>query len=233
MTLMAATLDAPKRRRRARRSVWSYLGIGMVIAGLAVLGYIAWQFFGTNIVAKQNQKAEIAQLEQAWADNIDGDAIGLLRITDFGYEYEVPILRGFSNEVLRSGVGWYEKGALPGEIGNFVIAGHRTTNGQPFLSLPDLRPGDLVEVETRTHLYTYKLRTGGDEIRVTYDTSWPLQAVPEEGMAGAVPTERLLTLLTCSELFSSPWRTVVIAELDDVIEKPSPEKTKPSPEKTK
>ena len=46
------------------------------------------------------------------------------------------------------GPGHYSGTALPGQVGNFAIAGHRVGKGEPFLNLDQLRPGDAVIVET-------------------------------------------------------------------------------------
>ena len=45
----------------------------------------------------------------------------------------------------------------PGQLGNFAVAGHRVTAGNPFWSLPSLKDGDLVYVETRLNDYTYRV----------------------------------------------------------------------------
>ena len=45
--------------------------------------------------------------------------------------------------------------ALPGEPGNAVISGHRTTYGAPFAHLERLNPGDTITVESATGLHTY------------------------------------------------------------------------------
>lgn len=221
MPAVTENLDTqPETPGKRRRQVVTGLAVLSLVTGLSILGYIGWEYFGGNWRSERAAAAAVEDIERAWADDISEDAIGLLRISEFGDGYIQPILPGFGDDSLRRGIGWDTNSVMPGEIGNFVVAGHRTFNGQPFLSLPELKRGDLVEVETRTHLYVYKLRTDGDQIRVDYNTTWPLQQVPEEGAAGQKPTEALMTMITCTELFSSPWRTIVIAELDEVIEKP-------------
>ena len=146
----------------------------MVLAGLAFIGYFAWQYWGTNYVAKQKQ-AEIKQvIAKDWGKGIDGNAIGLLRVPRFGDDYEVPIIKGGDllgakgDKALAEGVAWYEPGGKPGEIGNFAIAGHRVTHGEPFRKFLELREGDKVFVETRRKLYTYVLRNDGDAITVDF-----------------------------------------------------------------
>lgn len=223
MTLTAEPPAPPPPSRRGRRSparrVTTAFGVLLIVAGLALLGWFLWQYFGTNIVAKQAQaqikKDTIAQ----WEDGIEGDAVGLLRIERFGKDFEVPIIKGFDKGTLAKGVGMYKKGAEPGQVGNFAIAGHRVTHGEPFRDFLKLRKGDLVEVETRTHIYTYELENNGDSITVDFTTSWPLWKVPDPKWDNTPPTERKITLLTCSELFHTRNRQVVLGHLVDTIDK--------------
>lgn len=96
-----------------------------------------------------------------------------------------------------------------------VLAGHRVTRGEPFRDFLALRTGDEVVVETRTHVFTYELRADGDETRVDFSTSWPLYPVPTPDGAGQEPTESLITLVTCSEIFHTDDRNVVTGVLVD------------------
>jgi sortase A len=214
---MTAT-DAPRRSQKrppsgpVRRVVFLF-GVAMILAGLGFLIYCAWQYFGTNIVAKQKQ-ADVKQgIAKSWDDGIDGDDVGLLRVERFGSDYEMPIVKGFDDDALASGVGWDTNSADPGEIGNFAIAGHRITHGEPFAKFPKLKKGDEIVVETRTEILTYVLRDAGTSITVDFSTSWPLQPVPDPDANGKRPTEAVLTMLTCSELFHTRDRSVVIGDL--------------------
>jgi sortase A len=222
------TIDAPPRpapRRSVGRRITQVVGVLMVLAGLVFLGYFAWQYWGTNIVAKQRQADIKTSLHRDWDKGIDSKAIGLLRVPRFGKDFEVPIMGGGnfqgkkSNDALSRGVAWYEKGGKPGEIGNFVVAGHRVTHGEPFKDFLKLKKGDEVVVETRKKIYTYELRNDGDAITVDFTVAWPLFAVPDPDERGARPTERLMTMLTCSELFHTRNRNVVIGELEQVQDK--------------
>ena len=214
---MTATV-APRRPQKrppsgpVRRVVF-LVGVAMILVGLGFLIYCAWQYYGTNIVAKQKQ-ADIKQsIAKSWDDGIDGDDIGLLRVKRFGSDYEMPIVEGFDDDALASGVGWDPHSADPGEIGNFAIAGHRVTHGEPFAKFPKLRKGDEVVVETRKDVFTYRLRNSGTSITVDFSVGWPLQRVPDPDAAGERPTKSVITMLTCSELFHTRNRNVVIGDL--------------------
>lgn len=185
----------------------------MILAGLGFLLYCAWQYYGTNIVSKQKQ-AEVKQsISTNWDNGIDGDDVGLLRVKRFGSDYEQPIVKGFGDKALASGVGWDPKSARPGKIGNFAIAAHRVTHGEPFAKFPKLKKGDEVVVETRTTIFTYVLRNSGTSITVDFSVGWPLQRVPDPDAAGERPTSSVITMLTCSELFHTRNRSVVIGDL--------------------
>ena len=212
----------PRRRRPGRLRRW--FGIFLVLAGLGFLAFIAWQYFGTNVVSKQKQAEVRKVMAEDWGKGLDGDAIGLLRVERFGKDYEVPIVKGFSDDDFKRGVGWYEKGAMPGEIGNFVIAAHRVTNGEPFRDFLELRKDDDIIVETRTRIYTYELRDDGDALRVDFTQGWPLQPVPDPALRGEQPTEAVLTMLTCAELFRTRDRSVVFGDLVDIVDKSDPER---------
>ena len=218
--------QASTRRRPRRRRVLTSLGLALVLTGLGFIAYVGWELYGTNIIAAQKHEEIKEQIAEDWSNNIDSNATGLLRVERWGSDYEIPIIPGSDlldskgRSALASGVGWYEKGVGPGEVGNFVLGGHRSGRGAVFKRILDLRAGDVVEIETRTHLYTYKLQQNGDEIKVEYTTGWPLFPVPDPNSRGATPTEPLLTMITCAEMFSTDLRRIVIGELVDVQEKP-------------
>ena len=104
---------------------------------------------------------------------------------------------------LARGIGHYPQTQLPGEKGNFAVAAHRATNGEPFRDIDRLQVGDKVYVETQDHWYEYTL--GRDEI-VAPQATWVLDPVP--GDAGATPTERLITLTTCNPRWGHTSRWV-------------------------
>ena len=226
------TVEAPPRipaprpaRRSGGRRVIRAIGVLMVLAGLGFIGYFAWQYWGTNYVAKQKH-AEIRQaIVNDWDKGIDGNAIGLFRVPRFGEKFEVPIIPGGDliepkgRKALAEGVAWYELGAKPGEIGNFVVAGHRVTHGEPFRDFPKLKEGDKVYVETRRKVFTYVLRTDGTAIEVPFTTSWPLADVPDPQRAGEKATEPVITLVTCAELFRTKMRSVVVGDLESTEDK--------------
>ncbi len=204
-----AEVSRPQPRPRRLRSA----GLVLLAAGIAVLGYVGWQMFGTNVISKHRAETITADTRQAWDDGATPPALGLLRVPRFGKDFVVPIVKGFGADSLARGVGWYPDGAKVGGVGNYVLAGHRVTHGEPFRQFPDLRRGDTVTIETRSATYTYRLRNAGQAITVDFDTGWPLWPVPAPDAADRKPTARLITLLTCAELFHTDDRNVVVGDL--------------------
>ena len=71
------TLDAPRRAPAApARRRRSGSASALILAGLAVLGYVAWQFFGTNVVAHQKQQKIVEKTQSAWQSQGGAGASG-------------------------------------------------------------------------------------------------------------------------------------------------------------
>jgi sortase A len=214
-------------RRRPTLSVrpLTALGIGLLVIGMACLGWVAFQYFGTNLVSERAFETTSQQLRQKWseekksdpgkkmrASEVEGEAIALLRIPAFGEKYEIPILNGTDLSILAKGVGHYSSTAQPGQIGNFAIAGHRVTHGQPFARLLELEKGDQIIVETRDAIYTYVLDDSPSRLTVSETDTWVIDPVP--GQPDAKPTRELITLTTCQDLFRSPDRSIGFGHLE-------------------
>ena len=134
-----------------------------------------------------------------------------MRIPKFGADYEIPVLAGTDLKTLSRGIGHYDNTALPGELGNFAVAGHRITHGQPFERLLELKKGDEVIVETRELVFTYVLDTSPADLTVKDTQTWVIDPNPAD--PGKDPTQQLLTLTTCQDLFHSPDRSIGFGHL--------------------
>jgi len=128
----------------------------------------------------------------------DGEAMGRLRIPAIGVDWTV--VEGVGAADLRRGAGHLPATALPGQPGNAVISGHRTTYGAPFYHLDQLVPGDLIMVTTVTGTHVYQV--------VQSLVVWPAEIWVTEQWQGS-----WLTLTTCHPRFSSRERLVVVARL--------------------
>lgn len=221
--------DAPPTKKSVGRRITFWVGAGLILAGLGLLGYVAWQLWGTNWVSKRNQREVTTQLQEDWAAGTVkqaefGDASALIRIPKFGPKYVIPVLEGTSQDVLAKGFGHFTDTADAGQIGNYALAGHRVTHGEPLRRMPELRPGDKVTVETRTHIYTYTLDTNPNDLVIPFTGVWVLAPVPDNPAEGGVepnqaPGQRLITLTTCSEIFHTDNRSIAFGHLTNAKEK--------------
>jgi len=129
-----------------------------------------------------------------------GDALGHIVIESAGVDWVV--VEGVARSQLRTGTGHMPGTPLPGQPGNAVISGHRTTYGAPFAHLDDVMPGDVITVETAIGVHTYE----AVETRIMS----PRDVWVVEQWDGA-----WLTLTTCHPRFSATERLVVVARLID------------------
>ncbi|MEU5096172.1 class E sortase [Streptomyces sp. NPDC020996] len=124
----------------------------------------------------------------------------------------VPVAEGVGKrDVLDKGyAGHYPGTQQPGQAGNFALAGHRNTHGEPFRHIDRLRRGDVLEVETRGAVYTYAVdrtlprtsaRDGGVLRPVPRSTVRPAYGYPSPGY--------YITLTTCTPEYTSRYRLVV------------------------
>ena len=190
-----------------------------------MLGYVAWQLYGTNYVSRQQQAQAVEEVREIWAEPAKvaearsgpkGAATALIRIPRFGADYEMPVFHGTSDDVLAKGFGHFDHAAAPGDVGNYALAAHRVTHGEPLRDMPQLRPGDIVEVETRSMVYVYRLDTDPNDLVVTFEDTWVVDERPDNPVKGGVePIEhrRLITLTTCAELFHTDERLISFGHL--------------------
>lgn len=223
---MDETGGAPKNRR------WSlWVGLTCIVAGLAILAYVAWQYWGTNWQSHRKHERIVGEVHEIWGrgENVahvpEGNAMALIRVPEFGDDYVVPVLEGTSDEALAAGYGHFTDTAMPGEVGNFAVAAHRVTHGEPLRDMPSLEIGDEIIVETRTTTYYYVLTSGGDDLRVSFEDGWvvadplPKNPAPNGIQPKQVEGQRLLTLTTCAELFHTDDRLVAFGVLDHKVDK--------------
>lgn len=130
-------------------------------------------------------------------------------IPRFGPDWNKPVLEGTGTELLKKGLGHYPGTARLGGTGNFSVAGHRRTYGDPFKDFPALRPGDAVILKDATTTYTYTIR--GGPVRTLPTDVAVVDPVPRRSPF-TVPG-RYLTLTTCEPEWGHSHRLVVWAEL--------------------
>src|SRR5690625_1054692 len=133
---------------------------------------------------------------------------GTMHVPEFDRD-RFPLAEGVSlEEVLNvKGVGHYPETALPGQVGNFSVAGHRNTYGRAFEEIASLDEVDAIVVETAEAFYVYEVT----ESLIVMPQDVEVIA-PAPGQPGTEPTERMLTLTACHPMYSARERYIVHAE---------------------
>lgn len=209
---MTQTSGVRGRRRRARLSPLTVIGELLLVAGLGVLGFIVWQPWhtGVTVTAKQSElsASDSAQWDaEARPLQTDGipvppkpaasEPFAVLHAPAFGTSYANRI--GETTDwwtVLNldeMGIGHYEMTQLPGEAGNFALAGHRSGPLiNSFREVMNLRVGDPMFIETADGWYSYRFRSIEYVLPNETDVLNPFPRL--DGQPG---TDQILTLTTC------------------------------------
>lgn len=206
------------------------LGWALVWSGLLLFSYVGWQLFVTDLLNAGQQAEATGVLRTEFSrpapapevsapDDPEspgeeepepteyfpeeavatGEAFAFLTIPKIGLE-DVVVYEGVDRETLKKGPGHMGRTPLPGQPGNAVISGHRTTYGRPFFDFDLLEPGDTVVMESTTGTHVYEVR----EIEVVEPTDVWVTDHRDGGW---------LTMTTCEPKFSARQRLVIWAEM--------------------
>lgn len=139
------------------------------------------------------------------AEPADTEDFGVLHVPRFGADYAVPMAGGVTRAgtLDRQRIGHYPGTQMPGEVGNFAVAAHRTTYGAPFNRIAELRVGDALVVETAAGWYTYRFRNLEYVVPSAVEVLLP---VPQDD--AAPPGSRYMTMTSCSPLYSAAERII-------------------------
>lgn len=97
-----------------------------------------------------------AKRQPQWQDIDGAKVLGTVSIDRIGISQ--PVVYGSDAAALKRGAGTVVEGRLPGEPGNFVLAGHRSlTRGRHFNRLGEAVVGDIVNVDTSIGRSTYRV----------------------------------------------------------------------------
>jgi sortase A len=154
------------------RGVVRWSGRLLLVLGMLALGYVGFTVLDARTFQASAQRSIEAQIQVAKERRVSlvtpsarptvepavrppvtkGDVLGIMDIPRLGLS--VAVLQGTSSRTLRLGAGHIEGTALPGEVGNIAIAGHRDTF---FRDLRDIRPQDEIQLQTATALFRYEV----------------------------------------------------------------------------
>jgi sortase A len=202
--------------------VLKWIGRALIAAGVAVLLFVAYQLLGTNLIAKQSQKQLEAELRESFPEPAPspspgaspspsptpspapapppdlGSGIAIIEAPSIGLRWVV--VEGVGVADLKKGPGHVPGTALPGDGGNMVISGHRTTYGAPFYRLDELADGAMIRLISARGTFEYAVT----EQRIV---------APTEVSVLAPTQDTRLTLTTCNPKFSAKQRLIIVAGL--------------------
>jgi sortase A len=204
-----------------------------ITVGVIALLYVVWQMWVGDMIYGAQRNALGHELSQEWAaeyvpsderpggqaspdepvtaepvvlpEPADAEIFGTLLIPRFGEDYSVPVAGGVSRARTLDpiGIGHYPGTVMPGQVGNFAVAAHRTTWGKPFNRIADLRVGDAVVVETPAGWYTYRFRT------LEYVTPSEVDVLAPVPQSAAAPTgTAYMTMTSCSPMYAMTERII-------------------------
>jgi sortase A len=201
----------------------------LLTGGVVVFGFLAYMYWGTALRASSAQRTFTSQLTRQWSagnalavlGNLRtvsaGTPFALLRIPQFGRAWQFAVVQGASPPELALAPGHVPGTALPGQVGNFAVAAHRVTAGNPFWSLPSLHKGSMIDVETITGTYEYKVTNGPAWISAS-----DLNALADVPFHPGEPArQRLITLITCDPPWTGTSRVAVTGVLVRLLPRPS------------
>ncbi|MCX5284455.1 class E sortase [Streptomyces sp. NPDC060011] len=139
-----------------------------------------------------------------------GGPFAVMYIPRLGFTWNKPVLEGTATDVLKKGLGHYRGTAQLGQEGNFSVAGHRRTYGDPFKDFPRLRRGDAVVLTDGTTWFTYRIDKG--PYKTVPSDIEVIDPVPRK--SGYTRPGRYLTLTTCDPEWGHSHRLIVWAHLD-------------------
>jgi sortase A len=141
------------------------------------------------------------------AQPADYQSFAVMYVPRLGADWKRTIRQTVDTEkVLNSydaGVGHYSHTELPGQVGNFAVAGHDSGWGNTFIDLSKLQIGDRIYVQTKDGWYTYTFRNF-EYVQPTAVSV--IDAVPRQ--PDTRPAERLMTITTCNPPFHAGERLI-------------------------
>lgn len=172
-------MSTARPRPNPRPAPSQVVGEILLTLGALLLLFAFYEAFWTNLHSRGLQNDAQEALDQQWVNPRTtsspqlGDAFARMYIPAFGADYRFAIIEGVDEEELLAGPGRYPDTQMPGQPGNFAVAGHRVGKGAPFNDLGRLHACDAIVVETQTQWVTYRVM--------------PLSTDPLERAAEAAP----------------------------------------------
>ena len=124
--------------------------------------------------------------------------LGSIQIPKIGVDR--ALWEGVTLSTLNRGPGHWPGTAMPGQVGNVVIGGHRVSHDKPFRNIDQLVAGDQIVIDLQRR--PEHVHRDGREV-VTPNDTWVINQTPEH----------TATLFACHPPGSTKFRYVVFAKL--------------------
>ncbi|MGH4027004.1 MAG: class E sortase [Pseudonocardiaceae bacterium] len=141
-------------------------GVGelLITLGLVVLLFVFYAVYVTDWLSALKQRDANAALDDQWRNPrglvdrpLEGEGFARMYVPSFGPDFVFTVLEGTGENTLAVGPGHYVGTAMPGQPGNFAVAGHRVGKGSPFNDLDLLGSCDAIIVETIDQWFVYRV----------------------------------------------------------------------------
>lgn len=186
------------------------IGVILIIVGIGIIGTVVYKKIVTS--QKQNELLDIfeSQIAESKEDEIGeiDEEVNLESINGYkpiaimeipSIKLKQPIVDGITDDVIKYFLGRFPDSSMPGEVGNFAVAGHRVSDfTDAFINLYKVKPGDKIIVRTIEGKYTYEV-----------DDSFIVEPEQVEVLENA--DYEKITLITCT--IGSKRRVVVTGKL--------------------
>lgn len=199
--------------------------VGILLLILPVLGELYTQYqqqklyksylytLNTTFESDQREGDKGVQVEQDTLQSVAVDSthratqtpnglevIGMLSIPKINVD--LLFTEGVTKDALKYAVGHMPGTAMPGEVGNCAVAGHRSyTFGEYFNRLDELEVGDEISVQVGGKTYTYRVY---ESFLVEPSEVWVTEPVEDR---------KVITLITCHPVVAATHRLIVRGEL--------------------
>lgn len=210
------------------------LGELLITAGVIVALFVVWQVFWTDVTGERAATGHIQEFEQELPEAPEGPApeqtgrppaeptpaagetFATIFVPRWGDDWEFPIAEGVGRaDVLDAGfVGHYVDTQMPGELGNFALAGHRQSHGKPFVAVDALETGDAIIVQTAQAWYVYRVTESYIVLPTQVEVLAPVPNSPDDEADVSS-----ITLTTCHPLWSTRERWIIHGELESWVDR--------------
>lgn len=209
------------------KAVKNTVGVLLVTAGIGCMGYALYAKYSVEqkkdeLVAQyedyinwvNDSELDVEQIEQSISEQpmpetvdekglqsmqIPNGILGIMEIEKIGLV--VTLAEGTDNKSITLSVGHFPKTAMPGQVGNFAVVGHRSYRyGAYFNRLDELESGDIVRVKTVDGVFSYAVDS---KMVVEPTDTWVLE--PSETAT--------MTLVTCTPIRTATHRLIIKGHL--------------------